>query len=367
MKLFTWSVLSLTFCAVACRGQSLVDAPLPAEPDNAAAPVSTANPDTANKIDIFEEQRRVQEEVMGAFNAERFGDLEAIADRFRRGKERLSNADWKLEEFYEALTSEARNHTQTQEQAFVTRLGRWSQAQPSPGTWRVVQAAADTHYAFRERSTALAAKVTRRQWAGFEKYLNEALELLTEGEGLPIASQDPHFYAVLAEVHLYRKVDKARAIEAFRKGAAIQQNYYPLYDVMALHLYRRWGGWPGELVEFAENAVKSTQATDGETLYARIAIRTYRYEGTRNFFELYRFDWDRIKRGLSDRKARFPHDNVVPESYGHLACLYGDRAEAARLFRSYGNRFNASNWDSPQILEGWRRWALENGPAPEQP
>jgi hypothetical protein len=143
----------------------------------------------------------------------------------------------------------------------------------------------------------------------------------------------------------------------FKRGIAIEPTFYPLYYIKQVILLPRWGGRPGQVEEFVDQAVKDNFKTEGESLYARLTTNLMGTIGGKDVKEL-QFDYGRIKRGHEDLLKRYPQANYFLNSFCLFAGIYGDQKQTRLLMEKIGNQWDKSIWKEEKYFQDYRRWAM---------
>jgi parallel beta-helix repeat protein len=315
-------------------------------------------------------------EAYSLFHDGRFAQIEEIAARFRRDKSKSYHGEWQLPNVYDGISDRCQYMTKAQERTFMVRLQEWKKAYPNSLACAITEADAYCEFAWRERGSGWASTVTAQGWKGFRDYLDKALMTIEAAEKLP--ERDPHLFLVKCTVMLglsrtsfktppilsvlewwtNTKIDiPSPAEQAFLQGVAVEPTYYPLYYARVVPLMPRWGGSPSEMVKHAEWSAQRTAASEGESLYARIACKTLRSDGRENYLNNYRFSWKRIRQGYRDILQRFPDSKTRLNSFCLMACLHNDRKTAAELFAQIGDDWQGDVWDDEADFQHWRTWA----------
>ncbi len=308
----------------------------------------------------YQERTEFQEQVKDLFENAKYAELERLAGQVRDNQEHFVGGDWKLEYFYLGLR---KTYKQLDTLAMLTKednFQQWLNAYPNSITVRIALADYLKEVAWRYRGDSYAYMVAPENFMKFQEILSRIPPLFAEGENLP--EKDPHLYAVIITVGNAIGVDKSDLYSYLQKGLAINPNYFPLYVRMTTVLLPQWQGAPGEVEEFAENVLNSTQNEHGHTYYALIADKARSYAGNWKNYSIFQFSWDKIKKGLDELISQNPTNFYYLNAYAMFACIYKDKAAAADLFQKIGNTWDGSSqeiWKEKKYLEANRAWSLK--------
>lgn len=134
--------------------------------------------------------------------------------------------------------------------------------------------------------------------------------------------QTPIWQNLLLAVSLDAEQGKSDSNSVFEDGARRWPNYYDFYEVALTRLVPKWGGSWETVDAFIAGWTKQLQASEGESLYARLyASVAFSGADPRET----RLDWPRMKKSLDDLIKRYP-DPVHKNWAAALACVYGDSA-----------------------------------------
>ncbi len=308
-------------------------------------------------------RRGVKAEVRALFAARDYGALEAIAGRYRSGKDRTPSGIWKLTLFYGALhdaIATVRASDRGGWRALAADMGTWRKRYPASPTAIVAGGLLLKRMAWNLRPTGIVLEAALSTDRRFLDGLRTARRFLDANEA--IAGSDPHFYVVWASLAAALGEDNGEFISRLQQAAAREPGYYQLYFA-ALDQFAPADGQSAsdqaQAVEALANlAVERTRTAEGHGVYARI----YWYASTAfwkdRLFAASHLDWARMQVGIDDVLARYP-DAWNLNNFARLACLKGDRGKTAELFARMHGELALEAW--PSRAEAERCHDLANG------
>lgn len=242
-------------------------------------------------------------------------------------------------------------------------LAEWQKAKPDTIAPLVLQAEGLLREGWEARGTGFAASVREDGWKVFREKLEQAMEVIRKAETLK--EKDPELHRVEMAILRGRGAERWEIDEAFRKGAAIDPLYFPLYEEGGLGRLQRWGGKEDELAEWAKEVCDGLKDR-GDEVYARIAMSVLRYN-TDEFFEEMKLDPARIKRGLIYLLDRYDDSNVVANKAAYFAVLMLDRELAQKSFAIMGiGRRDPNVWTTAENFNRWRKWMAPDLPVGQE-
>lgn len=326
--------------------------------------------------------------VAARFEAGDFTGLEKLAADARSSRTRDRAGEWELAMFYEAIVGRASALAQKSESNFRYAIAKWEEEYPDSVTWRIVKAKAIERLGWDARGGGWARDVTPEGWAGLEKYLTEAWDILQDARDL--STDDPALYAAFSSVSLGLYDDPTQDIDLqfgplsqgtaaptatghssrlntliFKEAVAHEKLYTPLYREQVPHLLERWGGQPGELEQFASHAAALTADECGESMYARVAWGTVSWIGDDSYRLETEFDWSRIKAGYERLLQDYPDSNYLKNQFCKMACLHKERETAAAMLAKLDRPLPNKCWMALGYFEHWSGWITGKADYPQ--
>ncbi len=296
---------------------------------------------------------------------EDFAGLDEMADAVRSSKARFPGGGWKLSRFYEALNNRdaAGYQADADWQSHLAILQRWTVARPQSITARLALADAYLRYAWVARGGGYANTVTDQGWQLFEERSKQAAKVLADAAALP--SKCPHFYELAQEVALASGADAGQQRAIFEKAIEFEPLYFAYYQRYTQTLLPQWGGGPGELEAFAEEAYRRVGGKEGAHVYFEIASNLC---GRCGDFSADEFSWQKLREGFAATEELYGLSPLKVNRFAFLAATYGDRVVAAKAFRRIGSNWDYTVWGSRARFESQRVWAgLPASPPPIPP
>ena len=251
---------------------------------------------------------------------------------------------------------------------YFATLERWSKARPASIVPLLAMADAYRGYAWDSRGTGFSSTVSETGMTDFERYIDLAWGKLQEA--LEIDQGDPELYRQLVQVGRNKGICDDELLEYFLKGVEFEPTYTPLFTAMASALLPKWYGSPGAVQEFTHKACEGLNGDDADELYARLSWFVYD-DDKDDFFAIYEFDWERMKKGFATIERRHPGSRFNNSSFCRMATRARDREAAALYFSSLDGEWNEEMekvWKSERLFAEYRAWAAGKGafPGPQQ-
>ena len=283
--------------------------------------------------------------------AEKFDELDRMADGYRLYKTRVPGGAWRLRQFYTVL--DAPQLTDKDSVEHITHLQHWMTARPNSITARVALATSLHRWAWVARGNGLANTVTPEGWRLFKERAQEALVVLQGSQDMqPMC---PQWYSEMMTVGLALNWDGNREKEIFDRGVQFEPGYFYLDEQYANYLLPKWDGKPGEAVAFAKDAADRLGGDGGDELYFEIApVLIKRGNGS---FPVKEMDWARIQRGAQVVVTKYGSINRIPNELAFMAYKFNDAAVARQQFALIGDRWAIGVWRDRQFFDRIRDWA----------
>jgi len=271
----------------------------------------------------------------------------------RDNKRRDGNGRWVIRDFYAELSEGWEHISSKHPEQIIKILNEWMETNPESIVAYIVLADMYINIGWKHRGNVWAYEVTDEGWEKFEENLKLAVEVIRKGEKL--AEKDAHLYTRLIKIGMGLG-DRELEIEGFEKGVAINKYYAPLYYDRAAALLPRWSGKKGEIEAFAGKILNQERDKGGASLYARIAMFTYR--STYPNFDRFDFSYKDIKEGFKEILMRYPRSLFYVNSYCLFACLNGDREKAKELFGKIGENYSLAVWHDKANYDKYYKWSF---------
>ncbi|MBI3736650.1 right-handed parallel beta-helix repeat-containing protein, partial [Candidatus Sumerlaeota bacterium] len=314
------------------------------------------NTDKADPIYQFNEDTNY------LFESGRFDRLEKAASMMRSSKARYESGEWQLKYLYSQLVLPRREGRKDYLQKQIDQIKKWIEHKPDSITARTALAQNYIDMAWAWRGSDTANHVTDEGWNGFYKYLGEAKKVIEEAEKQQ--EKDPQLYAEWVTLGMGLGLDRAEMDEIVRRGMEAAPNYQPLHRSMAVYLMPRWHGQRGDAEKYARQIAAQTKATDGDGLYAQIALQMLDYSGAGDYLADFKFDYDRIKQGFEDIQKTYGESAYITNNFCFMAVVHSDRPTAKTLFAKIGEDFEPEVWGDRAAYLECKRWVEGKGKAP---
>jgi Domain of unknown function (DUF4034) len=286
--------------------------------------------------------------------AEKFDDLERMANDYRASKSRVPGGEWRLRLFYTALDAPQQTDKDTLDH--LAHLERWMKAHPESITPRIALATSLHRWAWVARGNGLANTVTPEGWRLFDERIKEA-QVVLEGSA-NIHTMCPLWYSEMMTVGLAQSWDAKRVKENFERGIQYEPGYYYLYLQYANYLLPKWDGNPGDAAKFAKSSADRLGGEAGDLLYFQIAtVLIKRGDGD---FPIKEMDWSRIQRGYQALTTQFGVDRRTKNQLAFMAYKYRDVTVSRQQFALIGDDWARGVWRDRKFFDRARDWSQGN-------
>jgi len=288
--------------------------------------------------------------------AEKFKELNCIADLHRSGKERFPGGMWKLHEFYWGITKLQGHPTHEDWEDRLKLAQRWVDATPESITARVVLAELYTGYAWDARGNDTSDSVTDSGWKLLSQRMEKAKTLLDQASALP--AKCPEWYFAMQQVALGQGWDVARAEELLKRAVAFEPDYYYYYRQHAFYLMPQWNGEDGDASRFALQSADRIGGEAGDLLYfqigAKIVCACDRPEFTR-------FSWPRLQKGYALLEKKYGVSVAQLNLVASMAVKFQDWAAADNAFQRIGDNCDKGTWMTETYFNQMKEVATQMG------
>jgi hypothetical protein len=286
--------------------------------------------------------------------AEKFDDLERMANDYRASKSRVPGGEWRLRLFYTALDAPQQTDKDTLDH--LAHLERWMKAHPESITPRIALATSLHRWAWVARGNGLASTVTPEGWRLFDERIKEA-QVVLEGSA-NIHTMCPQWYSEMMTVGLAQSWDAKRVKENFERGIQFEPGYYYLYLQYANYLLPKWDGNPEDASKFAKSSADRLGGEVGDLLYFQIAtVLIKRGDGD---FPIKEMDWARIQRGYQALATQYGVDRRTKNQLAFMAYKYRDVNVSRQQFALIGDDWARGVWRDRKFFDRARDWSQGN-------
>jgi len=306
---------------------------------------------TASADDPSSHEGRWVRTIEADLIAEKFDDLDAMADQYRREKSRMPGGEWRLRIFYTAL--DAPQQTDQDSMDHIAHLEQWMKVRPESITARVALATSLHRWAWVARGNGMANTVTAEGWRLFDQRIQQSQKILEDSAHMP--NMCPQWYSEMMVVGLAQSWDAKRVQETFDRGIQFEPGYYYLYKQYANYLLPKWDGHPGDASTFAKSSADHLGGDAGDILYFQIAtVLIKRGDGN---FPVHEMNWDRIQRGYKSLNAQYGGDKRTENDLAFMAYKFGDVPVARQQLTLIGDDWVRSVWRDRAFFDRVRDWA----------
>jgi len=283
--------------------------------------------------------------------AEKFDDLDQMADDYRRSEARLPGGAWRLRLFYEALDAPQQTDKDTVDH--LEHLHHWMTARPESITARVALATSLTRWAWVARGNGLAKTVTPEGWQLFNERIGEAKTVLEGSRDM--RHMCPQWYSEMMTVGLAQGWNERQVQENFDRGVQFAPDYFYLYRQYANYLLPKWYGKQADASNFARSSADHLGGDRGDMLYFQIStVLVKRGNGS---FSMEGIDWPRIQRGYQLVTSQFGSSLRNTNDLAFMAYKFNDPAVARQQFAAIGDDWSLGVWRDRQFFDRIRDWS----------
>lgn len=305
-------------------------------------------------------RKQLKATLRDRFKAGDYASLDAVAAKWRTGKERLLDGTWKIAIFYGTFSEPVLPYPD-----YFRALEEWQAAFPDSITPRLLQANARVAHAWEARGDGPAITVTEEGWKAFRERLALAR---TELAALHARRTEcPQWFAVMQVVALGQGWSRPEYEALFEEAIRYEPEYLVYYDRKINYLQPKWHGEEGEWVEFVNSLLDRFPGGLGEELYARLAF-VYRKDSDQEmlrkkgrYFPDMGFRWEPMKAGFERMRARFPKSSWILNGYAIFAGKAGDWETTRRLLLELGDNCDMNIWLTWNNVALARMWADGKG------
>jgi hypothetical protein len=306
----------------------------------------------------LEVRRQFVSEIEQHLDKEEFDELETIADRLTKHRDRFPGGDWMIDRFYEAIYPPSGYETVTVNWPDrITKLKKWIQQKPNSIYANVGLASAQAGNAWDARGSGYGSEVADDQMLEFKAKLKQAeatLNKMYENRNKCV-----HWYRAMQAVGLGLGYDPDTMSNLLNQAIAIEPLYWSVYNAHALYLLPRWYGDEGEWLKFAEEYSNKIGGDEGDILYSEICWRTSRAYSVTEFFKDKNISWGRIKKGFKARGQKYGVSVRYLNAYCLLAGGIGDKQTSRVLINRIGDQWEPDFWKEKKYFDAYKKWASE--------
>jgi hypothetical protein len=322
---------------------------------HAQAPALPTTADAAAEMSdeqVADHEGRWMRAIAADLIAEKFDDLDRLADQCRREKAALPGGAWRLRLFYEALDAPYQSDKDTLDH--LAHLEAWMKLRPESITPRIALATSLHRWAWVARGSGTANTVTADGWRLFNERIQESQAVLKGSANM--RTMDPQFYSEEMIVGLAQGWDQRQEQEVFERGVQFEPEYTYLYKQYADYLLPKWYGQPTDAANFARKSADHLGGDAGDMLYFQIA-GTIVKRGNGNMKMTDGVDWQRIQRGYKALDAKYGHDKRQQNELAFMAYKFNDAAVARQQFALIGDNWARNVWKQKQFYDRIRDWS----------
>ncbi len=292
--------------------------------------------------------------ITGLLRAEKFEQLDCVADSVRSHKEKFAGGMWKLHAIYSGLEKPPLHATQADWAAHMETLQRWVSTKPDSITARIALAESYVSYGWDARGEGYADTVSESGWKLLAERSAKAREVLEEASAL--SDKDPEWYVAMQQVAQGQSWEPDARQALLEQAIKFEPAYYYYYRLYADSILPKWGGEEGEVERFLQESADQVGGDAGDGLYFRVAATLFC--GCQNDQQL-KLSWPRIQKGFA---AVEKQNGPSPENWNqlaHMAIVFQDALVADKMFTKIGDQWSEDLWRASSSFESAKQWAKE--------
>jgi len=301
-------------------------------------------------------RQHLQRTVLKMLYREKFDDLEKMSGEFRKTKARFPDGVWKLEFFYNGLSSPFEKSADGWKR-YLAKMDKWMQKSPDSITAKVAAGEAWISFGMYARGGGYADSVSDEGWRLLAERIQKAYSLLA-AKPSNRADDCPVRYDYLLSLAKTQGLPRPQFEALFQEAITFEPAYFSYYQRKVEYLQPRWHGEEGEWQQFAQEILKLDPEKEGKTLYTRAFLwPLWKYKKFTSF-NAPGVSWPLMKQGFIDAEKSFPGSPWLLNNFCKSACIAGDKETARELFRRIDNHPYLEAWDDRDGFEKWREWAF---------
>jgi hypothetical protein len=303
-------------------------------------------------MEIIPNERLWAHDIQSALIAEKFDDLDVMADKFRSEKTRKFGGEWLLQRFYASL--DAPQLTDQDSLDHLAHLNKWIELRPKSITARVALATSLMRWAWVARGSGFAKTVTPEGWKLFRERGQKALDVLNDASNLE--AKCPQWYLEMFAVGMDLHFSGEQMKNIFEQGVRLEPEYYYLYRTYADYLLPKWYGTRGASSSFAKNAADQLGGADGDLLYYQIVTMLVKYGD--DDYPVQELDWPRIQSGYQALIAKYGFSRNTKNVMAYVAYTFKDVTVTRNQFAKIGDDWDSYVWHDRKMFDRARDWAI---------
>ncbi|MGA3161841.1 MAG: DUF4034 domain-containing protein [Terracidiphilus sp.] len=312
---------------------------------------SASSPSTTEEDESNVSERKWAREIESDLVAEKFDELDRMADQYRSEKSRFPGGSWKLTHFYGVLD---KPHLTDQDSLdHLAHLKHWVEQRPESITARVALATSLHRWAWVARGNGTANTVSDTGWRLFNERISQSYSVLQDAAKLP--ARCPGWYSEMMVVGLAQGWDEKQMKEIFEQAVQFEPDYFRFYKEYANYLLPKWHGKPGDATAFAKTSADNVGGDEGDQIYFHIATAVVGKNGSE--FATKEMDWARIQRGYQALTAQYGTTGWLKNEIAYLAYKFRDAAFAKQQFEVIGDHWNSGVWRDRERFDRARDWS----------
>jgi hypothetical protein len=286
-----------------------------------------------------------------------YAKLDSLAASLRKSKAVFDTGRWKLNEFYQQVSSVPDGSPESDYLRRIKHLQKWSNQKPPSITADIALCMAYRQYAWEARGTGYAKTISTENRRLYVERIKMAKSVLMSCQLRQ--KECPGWWNALQLIALDEGWDRKRYDALLAEALKQEPTFVGFYNNAACHLLRRWYGTDGEWEKFALTVADTAGGEAGDILYAQIIWRMEQMHVHGNIFKESKASWTRTRKGFEAMRRKNPESLSILTAYCHLAACGDERTLARQLFDEIGDRVDVSVWNADQYMK-MRQYLAQN-------
>ena len=260
--------------------------------------------------------------------------LERWCAELIRDKTRDLDGRWTIDAYHNGFDTYVWRTQGEATQTAFDRVTLWKTRHPDSACAPIVEADFNFALALRELYSGY---MSHEDMKHARNTLAEAERLLDAAQALAVVN--PEWYA--QKIHLAQQRNGAphESMRYFAEGLKRHPDYFASAFSMVLHFLPRNGGDWDDVENFATLAAQASQATQKQSLYARVYWYVSQVEGNPGkMFRSTKVQWRKMRAGFDELMEMWPKSGWNLNNYAAFACRAEDAETYGRLRRSIGEQ-----------------------------
>jgi hypothetical protein len=276
----------------------------------------------------------------------------------RTEKSRFSSSDWKLFNFYRAITYPAIEKqgkaTESEWQKHLGSMKKWVNQSPGSITARVALASALMDYAAVKERQGNQTELTEEEKQLYQERVSEVEQILNEAG--KISERCPHWYYLMLDIAYAKGWDIERYDQIFNEAIKFEQLYEQLY-IRKIYYLKKIAP-KGAVEKFADEIYAKLGGKEGQRMYYVItAVQALTY-GI-DVFDQTELSWDKVVEGYNASNELFGECTTRLNYFCYLATAAHDINTVRKTMKRIGPNVDTRIWGNAKYYGKVKDWAFK--------